>query len=104
MVDVVFQDLCQDVTAGADRPAAVAAFWAGALGLSISEAGGEDSKLSPPAGDATSRTIWVNAVPEAITAKSRVHLDLAVDGGDPKPLLHAGAVMVRPADDERHWH
>lgn len=102
--DVAFQDLCIDVTAGNGRPAAVARFWAGALGLLLSGAGGEDSKLSPPDGEPSSRTIWVNAVPEEIAAKSRVHLDLYAPGGDPAPLLAAGASLVRSADSVRSWH
>ncbi|WP_426572953.1 VOC family protein [Aquihabitans sp. McL0605] len=104
MVDVVFQDLCLDVTAGGGRPAAVAEFWAAALDLTISGAGGEDSKLSPPAGVTSARTVWVNAVPEAMEAKARVHLDLCLPGGDPAPLLAAGATLVRAADEERAWH
>lgn len=102
--DVAFKDLCIDVTAGNDRPAAVARFWAEALGLAISGAGGEDSKLSPPEGEAVERTIWVNAVPEDIAGKSRVHLDLCLPGGDPAPLLAAGASLVRSADPGRPWH
>lgn len=104
VVDVAFKDLCIDVTAGLGRPAAVARFWADALGLATSAAGGEDSKLSPPAGQAPERTIWVNAVPEEIGAKTRVHLDLCVADGDPKPLLAAGATLIRSADPGRPWH
>ena len=102
--DVAFKDLCIDVTAGRDRPAAVARFWAAALGLETSGAGGEDSKLSPPPGGAEERTIWVNAVPEEIAAKSRVHLDVYQPGGDPAALLAAGATLVRSADAVRSWH
>ncbi len=102
--DVAFKDLCIDVTAGLDRPAAVARFWADALGLSISGAGGEDSKLSPRDGAAEERTIWVNAVPEEIAGKTRVHLDLCLPDGDPAPLLAAGATLLRPADPGRPWH
>lgn len=102
--DVAFKDLCIDVTAGRDRPAAVARFWAEALGLEISGAGGEDSKLSPGPGEAPERTIWVNAVPEEIGSKSRVHLDLCLPDGDPGPLLARGASLIRSADAGRPWH
>jgi hypothetical protein len=102
--DVAFKDLCIDATAGRGRPAAGARFWAGALGLVASGAGGEDSKLSPPEGEATERTVWINAVPEEIGAKARVHLDLCLPGGDPQPLLDAGATLVRAADAGRPWH
>ena len=104
MVDVAFKDLCIDATAGNGRPAAVARFWADALGLEATGAGGEDSKLSPPHGDADERTIWVNAVPEDIAGKTRVHLDLCVPDGDPAPLLAAGASLIRSADPGRPWH
>ncbi|MCU1370188.1 MAG: hypothetical protein JWO77_1382 [Ilumatobacteraceae bacterium] len=97
-------DLCIDATAGNGRPAAVARFWAEALGLTVSGAGGEDAKLSPPEGGAPALTVWVNAVPEEIAAKSRVHLDLCLPGGDPAPLLAAGATLVRAADAGRPWH
>jgi len=104
VVDVAFKDLCIDVTAGLGRPAAVARFWAEALGLAVSSDGGEDSKLSPPGDEAVERTIWINAVPEEIAGKSRVHLDLCVAAGDPAPLIAAGASLLRPADAGRPWH
>ena len=104
VADVAFKDLCIDVTAGLGRPAAVARFWAEALDLEVSGAGGEDSKLSPPEGQAAERTVWVNAVPEEIGGKSRVHLDLCLPDGDPAPLLAAGATMLRRADPGRPWH
>lgn len=104
MVDVAYKDLCIDVTAGIGRPAAVARFWADVLGLDISTAGGEDFKLSAPDDGPPERTIWINAVPEDIAGKSRVHLDLAVPDGDPSLLLGAGASVIRSPDGGRPWH
>jgi hypothetical protein len=104
VVDVVFGDLCIDATLGGGRPAAVARFWADALGLVPSAAGGEDSKLSPPLGEPDARRIWINAVPEEVAGKSRVHLDLELPDGDPAPLLALGASLIRSADAGRPWH
>jgi hypothetical protein len=104
VVDVAFKDLCIDVTAGAGRPAAVAQFWATALDLTVSGAGGEDAQLSPADGEPSERTIWINAVPEDIAGKTRVHLDLAVPAGDPGALLGSGASLIRSADPGRPWH
>lgn len=104
MADVAFKDLCIDVTAGAGRPAAVARFWASALDVAIDGAGGEDFKLTFPGGVAADQTIWVNAVPEDIASKTRVHLDLGAPGGDPAQFLDAGASLIRAADAGRPWH
>jgi hypothetical protein len=104
VVDVAFKDLCIDATLGGGRPAAVARFWADVLGLEASGAGGEDSKLAPPEGEPTERTIWINAVPEEIAGKSRVHLDIVVPDGDPTALLARGASLIRSADPGRPWH
>ena len=104
VVDVAFKDLCIDATATQGRPAAVARFWAETLGLVVSAAGGEDARLRPPDGEPEQRTVWVNAVPEEIAGKSRVHLDLCVPAGDPGPLLAAGAGLIRSADPGRPWH
>jgi hypothetical protein len=41
-------------------------------------------------------------VPEPKTAKSRLHMDLAVD--DIGPLLDLGATVVRPQGGDIAWH
>ena len=100
MPDVVFKDLCIDVTLGEGRPRAVAQFWGAALQQPVVEHEGGDFHLEPPMGGSTERTVWINGVPEPIVGKSRVHLDLRVPGGDPVPLIAAGARVVRePGDD-----
>lgn len=46
---------------------------------------------------------WVfNPVPEPKTTKNRVHWDVTADAL--QPVLDAGAVLIRPADDEIGWH
>jgi hypothetical protein len=104
VVDVAFKALCIDATAGRDRPAQVARFWASALDLEIRPAGGEDSELRPAGDGSGGPSVWINAVPEDIAGKSRVHLDLATEGGDPQALLAAGAGIIRSADPGRPWH
>ncbi len=104
MPDVVFKDLCIDVTAGAGRPAAVAAFWGAALNMKVTGAGGEDSRLVPGAGQPVERTIWINTVPEPIAGKTRVHLDLCAPDGSADSFVAAGATLLRSADQQRPWH
>lgn len=102
-VDVAFKDLCIDVTEGAGRPERVASFWATALGQPA-EPAERGSRLRPAAGALPSRTVWINPVPEPPAGKSRVHLDLRVAGGDPAPLVAAGATEVRgPSADDPWW-
>ena len=91
MPDVSFKDLCIDVTAGNGRPAAVAAFWSAALDQPINDHDGRGFSLDPPEGGESNRVVWFCEVPEPITGKSRVHIDIRVADGDPTPLLAAGA-------------
>ena len=65
MPDLVFKDLCIDVTAGGGRPEAVARFWGTALLQPVIEHEGGDFHLEPPMGGSKERTIWINVVPEA---------------------------------------
>lgn len=104
MPDVVFKDLCIDVTSGGGRPEAVARFWGSALSQPVVEHEGGDFHLEPPLGGSKERTIWINGVPEATAGKSRVHLDLRVAGGDPVPLIAAGARLVHEPNDRSHWY
>jgi hypothetical protein len=104
MVAVAFKDLCIDVTAGEGRPAAVAAFWGAALDQPVVAHDDGDFHLTAPDGLPSSRLVWINAVPEAPTAKSRVHLDIRAAGGDPAPLLAAGGRLVRERGGDIDWH
>jgi hypothetical protein len=103
MPDVAFKDLCIDVTEGAGRPAAVAAFWGVALDQPVIAHDDGDAHLAPPEQGPKQRTIWINSVPEEISGKSRVHIDIRVADGDPAPLLAAGATLQRERDDEISW-
>jgi hypothetical protein len=111
MPDVEFKDLVIDVTAGEGRAAAVARFWATALGQELVTRDDGSHFVAAPEGS-RSRTVWIDEVPESAAGKSRVHIDLRVVDGDPAPLLAAGAAVVRePGDDHEpktvknrvHW-
>ncbi len=104
MPDVVFKDLCIDVTAGGGRPEAVARFWGAALRQPVVEHESGDFHLEPPAGGSKERTVWINAVPEPPAGKSRVHLDLRVPSGDPVPLISAGARVAAEPGPGHPWY
>lgn len=80
MPDVRFKDLCLDTT----RPAEAGPFWRDLLGLQGEQLANGDWCLS---GDVPEQTVWVNVVPDAHVTKSRVHLDVRVEGEPPGPLL-----------------
>ena len=90
-----WKDLCLD----ASDPAAVAGFWAAALGLEPSTLDDGDVVLR---GAAPEQTVWVNRVPEPKATKNRVHPDLA---RLPLELLVAagGRVVRRESHAEHGW-
>jgi hypothetical protein len=64
-----YKDLCIDaVDAGR-----LGRFWAGALGLRVEPVDGGDVTLLGPT---PQHRVWVNTVPEPVTVKQRVHIDL----------------------------
>jgi len=101
--DVAFKALCIDVTEGDGRPAAAANFWGTALGQEVVAHDDGSFHLAPPDGAPKNRTVWINPVPEPIAGKSRAHIDIRVDNGDPAPLLAAGGTIDRLEDDEIQW-
>ena len=88
-----FKDLCLD----AGDPAQLGAFWAPVLGRTW-EASDGDGLLTGPT---PQHTIWVNRVPEAKTAKHRVHLDIYAR--DLAGLQALGATIVEPQHGARTW-
>ena len=84
------KDLCLDAV----RPNVAAAFWGRALGLRA-EARGNGFVLLD---DVTTHTLWVNAVPEPVTVKQRVHVDVHV--ADVADLVALGAGVL---GEEEHW-
>lgn len=109
-----WQDLCID----ANDASMLGHFWADALGLSFRGHDDGDAQLDGPTPE---HRVWINTVPEPVTVKQRVHLDVhARSVGDvlalgatpvdldsfPWKLLHdpeGGELCVfeRPDDDER---
>ncbi len=89
-----WKDLCLD----ASDAGRAAAFWSRVLGLAAERQESGDAVLR---GDADTRTVWVNQVPEPKVAKNRVHLDLVQPSAD--PLLAAGARVLAEVDDGANW-
>jgi Glyoxalase-like domain len=82
-----FKDLCLD----AGDPGRLGGFWAAALGRTWQARENGEGLLTGPT---SQHTIWVNRVPEAKTAKHRVHLDIYA--GDLADLEALGAAVVEP--------
>jgi hypothetical protein len=85
MATGAFKDLVIDAV----DAQAMARFWSRATGLTAETNGeGPDAVLR---GSAPEHTIWINQVPEPVTVKQRVHLDLHVGSLD--ELLALGATV-----------
>jgi hypothetical protein len=83
-----FRDLCIDAV----DDAAMQLFWAGALGLDpVPDDGGTLDLVGPT----PQHRVWINKVPEPVTIKQRVHLDVHASG--PDAVLALGAT---PLDTE----
>ena len=80
-----YKDLCLDAV-DADR---MAAFWGPLLGLRVEDRGAGLRRL---VGDRPEQVVWVNPVPEPVSVKQRVHLD--VRAPDPQVVLDLGGSMV----------
>lgn len=83
MALATYKDLCIDAV---DVPT-LGRFWADALGLELELHDDGDAKLT---GRTDRDTIWLNAVPEPVTVKQRVHLDVLAHHAD--DVLALGAV------------
>jgi hypothetical protein len=80
-----YKDLCIDAV----DPPRLGAFWGDALGLELVLEDNGDAHLLGPT---PQHTIWVNGVPEPVTVKQRVHLDLHV--AHVVDVLELGATVV----------
>jgi hypothetical protein len=72
-------------------------FWAGVLHLDLELTDDGDAKLTGPT---PQQTVWINTVPEPVTVKQRVHLDVRADSVDDVVAL-GGAVV--DAESFEHW-
>ncbi len=88
MAIATFKDLCIDAV----DPVAMGDFWAPTLGLSLTRLSDGDVRLDGPT---PQHSVWINRVPEPVTVKQRVHLDVHAAGTD--EVLTRGAT---PLDTE----
>jgi catechol 2,3-dioxygenase-like lactoylglutathione lyase family enzyme len=93
MAIATYKDLCIDAV----DPAAMGRFWAAALRLDLELHDDGDARL---AGPTPRHTVWINRVPEPVTVKQRMHLDVRADSVD--DLVAAGGVVV-DAESFEHW-
>ena len=96
MPDVRFKDLCLDTTV----PDQVGPFWRDLLELSGTRQDNGDWSLT---GELPEQAVWVNTVPEPHAVKTRVHLDVRVDGEAPGRRIaqhEHWTVMADPDDLE----
>jgi catechol 2,3-dioxygenase-like lactoylglutathione lyase family enzyme len=88
-----FKDLCVDAV----DPLLLGRFWADTLGLELHRR--EEDGMVLLTGATPQSTVWVNRVPEPVTVKQRVHID--VHAADVDEVLARGAT---PADvDSFRW-
>lgn len=85
MAIATYKDLCIDAV----DAAAMGRFWAGALQLELQVDDDGDAKLVGPT---PRHTVWINTVPEPVTVKQRMHLD--VRAGSVDDLVALGGVVV----------
>ncbi|MDX6326765.1 MAG: hypothetical protein QOK15_3119 [Nocardioidaceae bacterium] len=85
MVLATYKDLCIDAV-DAER---MGRFWSAALRLDLELLDDGDARLSGPR---PQDTVWVNTVPEPVTVKQRVHLDIRADSD--QQVVELGATVV----------
>ncbi len=85
MAIATYDDLCIDAV-DVDR---LGRFWAQALGLELHFLDDGDAKLT---GASPHHTVWVNRVPEPVTVKQRLHLDIRA--GSIEEIKALGATVV----------
>jgi hypothetical protein len=92
-----FKDLCLDAT---DHQA-LADWWCEVLGYARRQ---QDRDTADPVAiedpEGSGPLIWVIPVPEAKTAKNRMHLDVFGNADD---LVAKGATLLRRRDDDIAW-
>ena len=84
MAIATYKDLCIDAV----DAARLGRFWAEALGLELELHDDGDAKLT---GSTPAHTIWINTVPEPVTVKQRLHLDVYAGVDD---VVALGGVVV----------
>lgn len=92
MAIATYKDLCIDAV----DAAAMGRFWAAALRLDLQVDDDGDARLVGPT---PRHTVWINTVPEPVTVKQRMHLDVR---GRVDDLVALGGVVV-DAESFEHW-
>ena len=86
-------------------PCVLATFWAEALGYEITECDDDIASIEDP--DGTGPSMFFQRVPEAKSAKNRVHFDLNVGNGDLEPavgqLVSLGARKLHAGGGDDRW-
>ncbi|MDT7540071.1 MAG: hypothetical protein QOI82_3656 [Actinomycetota bacterium] len=85
MAIATYKDLCIDAV----DAAVMGRFWAGVLQLELTMQDNGDAQLVGPT---PQQTVWVNTVPETVTVKQRMHLDVRANGVD--AVVALGGVVV----------
>ena len=85
MAIATYKDLCIDAVDAVE----LGRFWAGALHLELQLDDDGDARLVGPT---PRHTVWINTVPEPVTVKQRVHLD--VRAGSVDEVVRLGGVVV----------
>jgi predicted enzyme related to lactoylglutathione lyase len=89
-----YKDLCID----SSSEETLGRFWAAAIGLEFVS----DGEAGTLTGEIREQRVWMNVVPDAKTAKQRVHLDLHVASVD--DVVALGATVLEPAEEfDRRW-
>jgi len=91
MALATYKDLCIDAV----DPVRMGRFWGPALRLDVEELDDGDVRLTGPT---PQHTVWINRVPEPVTVKQRLHLDVRADSVD--DVVGLGGVLV---DDSFPW-
>jgi glyoxalase superfamily protein len=79
----------KDLSIDAVDPSLLGPFWAAALGLDFQQ---RDADMAQLTGPSPQSTVWLARVPEPVTVKQRVHLDVHVDDVD--DVLELGATPL----------
>src|SRR5688500_19667536 len=85
MALATYKDLCIDAV----DATTIGRFWAGALRLELELHDDGDAKLTGPT---PAHTVWINTVPEPVTVKQRLHLDIRAHSVD--DVVALGGVVV----------
>jgi predicted enzyme related to lactoylglutathione lyase len=94
-----------EVVVDSADPCVLATFWSEALGYELVECDDDVASIEDPTGGSPS--LYFQRVPEAKSAKNRVHFDLSVGGEDMEVaiarLVSLGATRIDRGDDDVRW-